>query len=59
MLCLKLTNTRFSAKVIATAPSGAAAAGGEAAVAAPEMVCIADEAGRLWVARLARVGAAY
>ena len=46
LLCLKLTNSRFAAKIIASAPSGA----GASAAAAPEMVCIAEEAGRLWVA---------
>ena len=48
LLCLKLTNTRFAAKIIA-AP-GAGIARGDEAAAAPEMLCIADEAGRLWVA---------
>ena len=46
LLCLKLTNTRFCAKCIAAAP--VSAAGG--AAAAPEMLCIAEEAGRRWVA---------
>ena len=49
MLLPCVTNSRFAAKVIAAAPSGAGnGAGGSAA--APEMVCIADEAGRLRVA---------
>ena len=45
LLCLRLTNTRFTIKCIA-APSAA----GGAAAAAPEMLCIPEEAGRLWVA---------
>ena len=45
LLCLKLTNSRFAAKIIATAIGD-----GGVAAAAPEMLCIADEAGRLWVA---------
>ena len=45
-LCLMLTNKRFATKIIASAPS---AIGGVAA-AAPEMLCIAEEAARLWVA---------
>ena len=53
LLCLKLTNSRFAAKVIAAAPRhgvvSAVSAGGGAA-AAPEMLCVADEAARLWVA---------
>ena len=46
LLCLKLSNKRFAAKVIAPAPS---VIGGVAAAPA-EMLCIADEAGRLWLA---------
>ena len=42
LLCLKLTNSRFAAKIIT-------ASGAEGAAAAPEMLCIADEAGRLWL----------
>ena len=41
LLRLKLTNKRFSEKIIAV--------GG--AAAAPEMLCIADEAARLWLTR--------
>ena len=52
LLCLKLTNSRFAAKVIAAAPSG----GGGAATAPPEMLCIADEAGRLWLAGCSEQG---
>ena len=48
LLCLKLSNKRFTTKCI-PAPSGSAAAEG-AAAAAPEMLCIVEEAGRLWVA---------
>ena len=47
LLCLMLSNKRFSIKVIA-APDGSG--GGQGAAAAPEMLCIAEEAGRLWVA---------
>ena len=47
LVALQLTNMRFAAKVIAAAPSVGAAGGAEAA---PEMLCIAEEAGRLWVA---------
>ena len=46
LLCLKLTHSRFAAKVIAAAPSVGRSGG---AAAAPEMLCIADEAGRLWL----------
>ena len=46
LLCLKLTNSRFAAKVIAAAPRIGAAGG----AAAPEMLSIPEEAGRLWVA---------
>ena len=53
LLCLKLTNSRFAAKihvhVIAAAPSGIAAGGVLAAAPAPEMLCIPEEAARLWV----------
>ena len=44
----QLSNSRFATKIIAGAPSGGAVGG--AAVAEPEMLCIADEAGRLWLA---------
>ena len=47
LLCLQLACPRFAAKVIASRGSGA---GGVGAAAAPEMLCIAEEAGRLWVA---------
>ena len=47
LLSLRLTNTRFSVKCIAAPTVGA---GGEGAAAAPEMLCIAEEAARLWVA---------
>ena len=43
LLCLKLTSKRFAAKIIAALSEGAAAA-------AKEMLSIADEAGRQWVA---------
>ena len=43
LLCLWLSNRRFSIKCIAAQSGGAAAA-------PPEMLCIAEEAGRLWVA---------
>ena len=46
LLCLRLTNSRFAAKVIAAAPR--CIVEGVAAVA-PEMLCIADEAARLWL----------
>ena len=42
LLCLKLTNSRFAAKIIAAAPSGGSGR------AVPEMLCIADEAERLF-----------
>ena len=45
LLCLRLSNKRFNIKCIA-APDGSAGV----AAAAPEMLCIAEEAGRLWVA---------
>ena len=48
MLCLQLTCPRFAAKIIAS--SGGAAEDGQAA-AAPEMLSIVEEAGRLWVAQ--------
>ena len=46
LVALQLTCPRFASKVIAVPPS--VGAGG--AAAAPEMLCIAEEAGRLWVA---------
>ena len=51
LLSLQLSCPRFAAKVIAAAPSVGSAAGGAEAAAAPEMLCIAEEAARLWVAR--------
>ena len=58
LLCLMLSCPRFAAKIIATAPiisggpSSAAASGvaGERAAAAPEMLSIAEETARLWLA---------
>ena len=44
LLCLKLTSKSFSAVCI-VAPSG-----GCGPAAAPEMLCIVDEAARLWIA---------
>ena len=44
MLCLGLTSTRFSTKVIP------APAGDDAAAAPPEMLSVADEAARQWIA---------
>ena len=46
LLRLQLTNKRFSTKSIA-APSGG---GGGRPAAAPERLCIAEEAARRWVA---------
>ena len=48
--CLKLTNSRFAAKIIAAPNCGGVGWQRSAAAAAPEMLCIADKAGRLWVA---------
>ena len=45
LLSLWLSNRRFSIKCIAGAPGGE-----RGAAAPPEMLCIAEEAGRLWVA---------
>ena len=51
LLSLQLACPRFAAKVIGAVPSvGSAPASGGAAAAAPEMLCIPAEAGRLWVA---------
>ena len=47
LVCLQLTCPRFAAKVIAAAPS---VGGEDAAAAALEMLCIPEEAGRLWLA---------
>ena len=46
LLCLKLTNSRFAAKVIAAPISGRGVGG---AAAAPEMLSIVEEAARLWL----------
>ena len=46
LLCLKLTDKRFGAKIIA-APREV---GGAGAAAAAPMLCIVDEAARLWLA---------
>ena len=49
LLCLQLTNKRFGAKVIA-APSSGEGGWGDQAAAAPEMLSLAAEAARRWVA---------
>ena len=49
LLRVLLTCKRFNIKCIA-APRGIATGGAAAAAAAPEMLCIVEEAGRLWVA---------
>ena len=49
LLCLQLACPRFAAKVIAAPCVGSGGAAG-AAAAAPEMLSIVEEAGRLWVA---------
>ena len=47
LLCLMLSNKRFGIKCIAAPGVGS---GGEGAAAAPEMLSLVEEAGRLWVA---------
>ena len=46
LLCLMLSNKRFGIKCIAAPGVGS---GGEGAAAAPEMLSLVEEAGRLWV----------